>query len=60
MANQIQDVNDSNIIEIMNSAFNQENFYGAEYILDELASKVPVKTSTPPPIDWYGFWDFRG
>lgn len=56
MASQNSDVQNSNIIESMNKAFDNGNFYGLEYVLDELDVKMP-----PPKkqnaVDWFGFWD---
>ena len=56
MTNQ-NDTNNTNFIESMNQAFDNGNFYGLEYVLDELVAKtqIPANTNT---IDWFGFFDF--
>jgi hypothetical protein len=41
----------------MNQAFENGNFYGLEYILDELASEKPVPAN-PNTIDWFGATDY--
>lgn len=41
----------------MNQAFENGNFYGLEYILDELASEKPA-TTNPNTIDWFGASDY--
>jgi len=58
MINQNHDTNDSNIIECMNQAFDNGNFYGLEYVLDEWMSKTPVSVNQSQ-LDWFGFLDFR-
>jgi len=41
----------------MNQAFENGNFYGLEYILDELATAKPV-SANQNTIDWFGATDY--
>jgi hypothetical protein len=47
----------SNIIEPMNQAFDDGNFYGLEYVLDELV-KVKPALADENTIDWFGATDY--
>lgn len=42
MANQNSNAYYCNIIKSMTQAFDNENFYGLEYVLDELVSEKPA------------------
>ena len=56
MVNQNSDVlND--IVEPMNQAFNNGNFYGLEYVLDELVIKKPTPANQNR-LDWFGATDY--
>lgn len=47
----------SDIVAPMSQAFNNGNFYGLEYILDELVTeKTPPKS--PNTVDWFGASDY--
>ena len=48
---------DNDIVAPMNQAFENGNFYGLEYILDELASEKPV-SANQNAIDWFGATDY--
>jgi len=46
-----------NIVACMNQAFDNGDFYGLEYVLDELVTEKPV----PPnenTVDWFGATDY--
>ncbi len=45
------------IVEPMNQAFNNGNFYGLEYVLDELVIKKPAPANQNT-IDWFGATDY--
>jgi hypothetical protein len=57
MANQNSGAQYSNIIESMNQAFDNGNFYGLEYVLDELVSEKPA-SANQNTIDWFGATDY--
>ena len=50
--------NECNIIESMNQAFDNQEFYGLEYVLDEWLEKTPA-LGYQNKIESFGFWDFR-
>jgi hypothetical protein len=56
MVNQNSDIH-NDIVEPMNQAFDNGNFYGLEYVLDELLNKkpAPAKQNT---VDWFGATDY--
>ena len=56
MVNQNSDIH-SDIVEPMNQAFDNGNFYGLEYVLDELAIKKPTP-SKQNTVDWFGATDY--
>lgn len=41
----------------MNQAFDNGNFYGLEYILDELVSEKPTSVNQNT-VDWFGATDY--
>lgn len=45
------------IVAPMNQAFDNGNFYGLEYILDELVSDKPA-TASQNTVDWFGATDY--
>jgi hypothetical protein len=47
----------NDIVAPMNQAFDNGNFYGLEYILDELASEKPTPAN-PNTVDWFGATDY--
>ena len=57
MANQNSNANYCNIIKSMNQAFDNENFYGLEYVLDVLVSEKPAPANQNT-IDWFGATDY--
>ena len=56
MVNQNSDIH-SDIVAPMNQAFDNGNFYGLEYVLDELIIKkqAPLTQNT---VDWFGTTDY--
>jgi hypothetical protein len=48
----------SDIVESMNEAFDNGNFYGLEYILDELVTKKPTAPANENKVDWFGATDY--
>lgn len=56
MVNQIRDANDCDIIESMNEAFDNGNFYGLEYVLDEWLVKSPA-SANQNTVEWLDFVD---
>lgn len=42
----------------MNLAFDNGNFYGLEYILDELTKEKSAPKQTPEALDWFGASDY--
>ena len=57
MDNQNSNAQYCNIIKWMYQAFDNDNFYGLEYVLDELASENPVPANQNT-IDWFGATDY--
>ncbi len=47
----------SDIVASMNQAFENGNFYGLEYVLDELVREMPMSTDLNT-IDWFGAADY--
>ncbi|MGZ5015933.1 MAG: hypothetical protein ACXV8U_09090 [Methylobacter sp.] len=47
----------SDIVAPMNQAFDNGNFYGLEYILDELVSEKPTPANQST-VDWFGATDY--
>ena len=47
----------SNIVAFMNQAFDNGNFYGLEYVLDELVSEKPALVNQNA-VDWFGATDY--
>ena len=47
----------SNIVAPMNQAFDDGNFYGLEYVLDELVSVKPTPQNQNT-VDWFGTTDY--
>jgi hypothetical protein len=47
----------NDIVAPMNQAFDNGNFYGLEYILDELVSEKPAPAN-PNTVDWFGATDY--
>ncbi len=47
----------SDIVAPMNQAFDNGNFYGLEYILDELVSENPTPANQNT-VDWFGATDY--
>ncbi|MFA5018453.1 MAG: hypothetical protein WC504_12960 [Methylobacter sp.] len=56
MVNQNFDTH-SDIVAPMNQAFDNGNFYGLEYILDELISEKPTPANQNA-VDWFGAADY--
>jgi hypothetical protein len=56
MVNQNFDMH-SDIVSPMNQAFSNGNFYGLEYILDELVSEKPTPANQNT-VDWFGATDY--
>ena len=56
MNNQNSDTH-SDIIAPMNQAFDNGNFYGLEYVLDELIKKKPM-LENQNAVDWFGATDY--
>ena len=56
MVNQNSDSH-SDIVEPMNQAFINGNFYGLEYVLDELVIKKPTPANQNR-LDWFGATDY--
>ena len=56
MINQNLDVH-RDIVAPMNQAFENGNFYGLEYVLDELVIKNPAPANQNP-VDWFGATDY--
>ena len=48
----------NNILEAMNQAFGNHEFYGLEYVLDEWLEKTPP-ADHQNKIESLYFWDFR-
>jgi len=47
----------SDIVAPMNQAFDNGNFYGLEYVLDELVIKKPA-SAKQNTVDWFGATDY--
>ncbi|UOA09568.1 hypothetical protein [Methylobacter sp. S3L5C] len=47
----------SNFVAFINQAFDNGNFYGLEYVLDELVSENPA-TTHQNTVDWFGATDY--
>lgn len=47
----------SDIVAPMNQAFDDGNFYGLEYVLDELVNVKP-KPDNENTVDWFGATDY--
>lgn len=58
MTLQNADTTHNNIIESMNQAFGDHEFYGLEYVLDEWLENTPAP-GYQNKIESFGFWDFR-
>jgi hypothetical protein len=56
MVNQNFD-SDSDIFAPMNQAFDNGNFYGLEYVLDELVIEKPT-SANKTAMDWFGATDY--
>ena len=56
MVNQNSDTQ-SDIVASMNQAFDNGNFYGLEYVLDELISEKPTPANLNT-VDWFGATDY--
>ena len=56
MVNQNSDTQ-SDIVASMNQAFENGNFYGLEYVLDELVSVKPTPANQNT-VDWFGATDY--
>ena len=56
MVNQNPDIQ-SDIVAHMNQAFDNGNFYGLEYVLDELISEMPTPANLHV-VDWFGATDY--
>jgi hypothetical protein len=46
-----------NIVACMNQAFDNGDFYGLEYVLDELVTEKPVPANENT-VDWFGATDY--
>jgi hypothetical protein len=57
MVNQDSDTNNGNIVAPMNKAFDNGNFYGLEYVLDELV-RVKSRSDNQNTVDWFGAADY--
>jgi hypothetical protein len=57
MINQDSDIYNSNIIDPMNKAFDNGNFYGLEYVLDELV-RIKPRPDNQITVDWFGAADY--
>ena len=57
MNNQNSDDTYSDIVAPMNQAFENVNFYGLEYVLDELVKKSPTPENQQA-VDWFGTTDY--
>ena len=47
----------NDIVAPMNQAFDDGNFYGLEYVLDELVGVKPT-SATQNTVDWFGATDY--
>jgi len=47
----------ANIVACMNQAFDNGDFYGLEYVLDELVTEKPVPANENT-VDWFGATDY--
>jgi hypothetical protein len=56
MVNQNSDTQ-RDIVAPMNQAFDNGNFYGLEYVLDELVIKNPA-AENQTKVDWFGATDY--
>ena len=56
MVNQDSDSHDD-IVETLNQAFDNGNFYGLEYVLDELIIIKPTPANQNK-VDWFGASDY--
>ena len=57
MNNQNSDDTYSDIVAPMNQAFENGNFYGLEYVLDELINNRPIPENQHA-VDWFGTSDY--
>jgi hypothetical protein len=57
MNNQNSNDTNSDIVSPMNQAFDNGNFYGLEYVLDELIKKKPAPENQNA-VDWFGTTDY--
>jgi hypothetical protein len=57
MVNQDSDINNGNIVDPMNKAFDNGNFYGLEYVLDELV-RIKPRPDNQITVDWFGAADY--
>ena len=48
----------NDIIESMNEAFDNDNPYGLEYVLDELEIDKPEAPANQDAVDWFGATDY--
>ena len=46
-----------NIVACMNQAFDNGDFYGLEYVLDELVTEKPLPANENT-VDWFGATDY--
>ncbi|MCF6203629.1 MAG: hypothetical protein L3J59_08165 [Methylococcaceae bacterium] len=53
--NTIRDIND--LFEQIDQEFNDQDFYGLQYILDDLFPDYADQVQKKPSIDWYGLVD---
>jgi hypothetical protein len=56
MVNQDSNIH-RDIVEPMHQAFDNGNFYGLEYVLDELVSVKP-RPANQNTVDWFGTTDY--
>ena len=56
MVNQNSDAQ-NDIVASLKQAFDNGNFYGLEYVLDELVSERPILVNQNA-IDWFGATDY--
>ena len=57
ISDNLSDIIEPMNIEPMNQAFDDGNFYGLEYVLDELVKVKPMHASENA-IDWFGATDY--
>jgi hypothetical protein len=57
MVIQDSDINNGNIVDPMNKAFDNGIYYGLEYVLDELV-RIKPRSDNQITVDWFGAADY--